>query len=81
MVPLNGSRHESRERLSRRQAAEQLTDLAYALMTDGPLTFDGNSRLAAPVADEIDLRCTGTTVGDRARLQIELTWATADSAS
>ena len=69
---MNGSRHESGERLSRRQAAEQLTDLAYALVTDGPLRFDGERRVAAPVADEIVLRCTGTTIGDRVVLQLEL---------
>ena len=78
---MNGSRDESGERLSRRQAAEQLTDLAYALVTDGPLRYDGERRVAAPVADEIILRCTETTIGDRVVLQLELTWSTADSAS
>jgi amphi-Trp domain-containing protein len=78
---LNGSTHENGERLSRQQAAERLTDLAYALMTGGPLTFDGERQVTLPIADEIVLKRSGTANGDRIQLELELSWSTPRSAT
>ena len=78
---MNGSPHENSERLSRQQAAEALTDVAYALMTGGPLTFDGERQVTVPIADEIVLKRSGTTKGDRIQLELELSWSTPRSAT
>jgi amphi-Trp domain-containing protein len=78
---LNGSTHENSERLSRQQAAEHLTDVAYALMTGGPFTLNGERQVTVPIADEIVLRHSGTAKGDRIQLELELSWSTAKSAT
>ena len=78
---MNGSTHENSERLSRQQAAEHLTDVAYALMTGGPLTFDGKRQVKVPIADEIVLKRSGTAYGDRIQLELQLSWSTAKSAT
>lgn len=77
---MNGSTHETSERLSRQQAAEQLTDVAYALMTRGPLTLNGERQVTMPIADEIVLKRCGTANGDRIQLELELSWSTAKPA-
>lgn len=81
MLPLNGSTHESGEALTRQQAAEHLTDLAYALVTGGPLPFNGERQVEAPTADEIVLACSGTTDGHRIQMRLELSWSTVESAN
>jgi amphi-Trp domain-containing protein len=78
---LNGSTHENSERLSRQQAAEHLTDVAYALMTGGPLTLNGERQVTVPIADEIVLKRSGTTDGDRIQLELQLSWSTPKSAT
>ena len=69
------------ERLSRQQAAEHLTDVAYALMTGGPLPFDGERQTTVPIADEIVLKRSWTACGDRIQLELQLSWSTATSAT
>ena len=78
---MNGSTHENGERLSRQQAAEHLTDVAYALMTGGPLTLNGERQVTVPIADEIVLKRSGTANGDRIQLELQLSWSTAKSAT
>ena len=81
MLAVNESTHENSERLSRQQAAERLTDVAYALMTGGPLTLNGERQVTVPIADEIVLKRSGTANGDRVELELELSWSTAKSAT
>jgi hypothetical protein len=42
-----------------KQAAERLTDVAYALMTGG-LTLNGERQVTVPIADEIVLKRSET---------------------
>ena len=44
------------ERLSPRQAAERLTDIAYALTTGGTLNLGGGEKIIVPVVDEVALK-------------------------
>ena len=64
------------ERLSRQEAAERLTDVAYALMTGGELRLNGDRHLRVPIADEIVLKRNSKTNGDRVELELELSWST-----
>ena len=63
------------ESISRQEAAERLTDIAYALMAGGSLRLDGE-RLVG-VADEVVLRLEGSSTPDRVALALELSWAPA----
>jgi amphi-Trp domain-containing protein len=72
--PINNFRHKGEERLSRQQAAERLIDLAYALVTGGPLRLE--SDLQVTVADEVVLKRDGNSKDDRVLLEIELSWST-----
>jgi amphi-Trp domain-containing protein len=66
------------ERLSRREAAERLTDIAYGLTSGGPieLRIEGHS-LKLPVGDDLVLKRESTSNEGRTRLQLELSWSTA----
>jgi amphi-Trp domain-containing protein len=66
------------ERLSRQEAAERLTDIAYGLTSGGPieLRIDGRS-VKLPVGDDLVLRRESTSNEGRTRLQLELSWSTA----
>lgn len=72
---MNRSTHENGEWLSRQQAAERLTDVAYALITGGELELKGDRRV--PIADEVVLKRNGSADGDRVALELELSWSTA----
>ena len=73
---MNESMHAQPERLSRLQAAEQLTDVAYALMTGGLVRLNGGRQITVPVADEVTLRRKAKTDGERVALELELSWPT-----
>lgn len=66
------------ERVSRREAAERLTDIAYGLTSGRPieLRIDGHS-LKLPVGDDLVLKRESTSNEGRTRLQLELSWSTA----
>ena len=66
------------KRLSRREAAERLTDIAYGLTSDGPIEMriDGYS-VKLPVGDDLVLKCKSTSNEGRTRLELELSWSTA----
>ena len=66
------------EQLSRRQAAERLTDIAYGLTSGGPieLRIDGHS-LKLLVGDDLMLKRESTSNEGRTRLELELSWSTA----
>jgi amphi-Trp domain-containing protein len=76
---VNESKLENGERLSRRQAAELLTDLAYTVMTGGELRLDGDRQITVPISDEVVLKRNGSAAGDRVALELELSWSTAKS--
>jgi amphi-Trp domain-containing protein len=71
-------RYSDEERLSRREAAERLTDIAYGLTSGGPieLRIEGHS-LKLPVGDDLVLKRKSTSNESRTRLQLELSWSTA----
>jgi hypothetical protein len=62
------------ERLSPRQAAERLTDIAYALTTGGTLNLGGGQRVTFPIADEVVLKREGKSNGGH--IKLELSWST-----
>jgi amphi-Trp domain-containing protein len=66
---------ERNEKLSRQQAAERLTDIAYALTGGGRLRLDGDEEVSIPVADPVMLKRAGKSVGDRAELELKLSWS------
>ena len=65
-----------RDSLPPRQAAERLTDIAYALATGGPLelTVD-HERLRVPLGDEVRIRRHLTSDGNRVELELLLSWS------
>jgi amphi-Trp domain-containing protein len=66
-----GNRHMNR--LSRRQAAERLTDVAYALTTGGRLKL-GDEEVAIPAADHVALRYGTKSENGHVELEIGLSW-------
>ena len=68
-------------RLSRREAAERLTDIAYGLTSGGPieLTINGRS-VKLPVGEDLVLKRESESNQGRARLELELSWSTAVAA-
>ncbi len=78
---MNKSKQENSERLSRQQAAEHLTDVAYALMTGGELSLNGDRQVTVPIADEVVLKRNDSANGDRVALELELSWSTAKPAT
>jgi amphi-Trp domain-containing protein len=64
------------EQLSRQQAAERLTDIAYSLITGGALELDDEQRVSAPVADQVMLRRESESKGDRVEVSLKLSWST-----
>jgi amphi-Trp domain-containing protein len=73
---LSESKHEHSERLSPRQAAERLTDVAYALTTGDPLKLGPDRQITIPIADEVVLKRESRSDGDRVELELELSWST-----
>jgi amphi-Trp domain-containing protein len=68
--------HEDREQLTRRQAAERLTDVAYALITGGPLKLGGDQQITVPIADRLTLRRESSSKDGRIEFELELSWST-----
>jgi amphi-Trp domain-containing protein len=70
---VNGFKHE--ERVSRREAAERLADIAFALTAGETLELRaGGERLRVQVADELLLRRRGKATGDQVSVELELSW-------
>ena len=69
-------KRKDQEQLSRQQAAERLTDIAYTLITGGPLKLDDDQQVSAPVADQVMLRRESESKGDRVELRLKLSWST-----
>ena len=80
MATMDEFRHEAKELLSRRQAAERLTDIAYALTMGPPLELRvGSHQISVPIPDELLLEGEVTSEGERVRLELELSWPLAAS--
>ena len=64
--------------MSTQDAAEGLTDIAYALVAGETLqlTLD-HERLSVPLGDDLRMRRDLTSDGDRVHLQLRLTWSAA----
>jgi amphi-Trp domain-containing protein len=69
-------KRKDQEQLSRQQAAERLTDIAYTLITGGALELDDDEQVSAPVADQVMLRRESKSEGDRVELRLKLSWST-----
>ena len=71
-----------KEHVSRRQAAERLVDLAYALTTGGrlELTVEGE-RVTVPLAEELHLERNLIAKADQVELKLELSWSAMDAAA
>ena len=70
---MTGFEHE--ERVSRRQAAERLADIAFALTAGGTLELRGaGEELRVRVVDEVLLTRRGKATGDRVLVELELSW-------
>ena len=69
-----------RVRVSPQQAAERLTDIAYALVAGGPLqlTVD-HERLTVPLGDEVRMQRDLKSDGDRVQLELQLSWSAGPS--
>ena len=69
------------ERLSRRQAAERLADVAAALVVGSAvvLRIDGE-HVRVPDSDELVLHWDGRMTDGRLRLDLEVTWPPAGAA-
>ena len=75
-------KHEDEERLSRREAAERLVDIAYALTAGQPLELNAaGRRITVPMGDEVRLGRKLTSDGDRVELELDLTWAMPEASS
>lgn len=77
---MNDMQHIETAHLLRQEAAERLTDIAYALVTGGPieLTINGE-RLSVPIAEGVRLRRALTSEGSDVGLEIQLTWSNVHS--
>lgn len=76
---MSESNHENTEHLSRRQAAERLTDVAYALTTGGPLSLGPGRQDRVPIADEVVLKRESRSCGGQVQVDLELSWSTTEA--
>ena len=68
--------HEDQEQVTRQQAAERLTDIAYTLTTGCPLKLDGDQQVSVPIADRVTLRRESSSRDGRVDFELELSWST-----
>ena len=75
-------KHKDEEQLSRRQAAERLVDIAYALTAGRPLELNSDGRrITVPMGNELRLGRKLKSEGDRIGLELDLTWAIPETSS
>ena len=63
------------EQLSRRQAAERLTDVAYALTAGGRLKLGADQEVSMPVGDQLTLKLRTRSRDGHVELGIEISWS------
>jgi amphi-Trp domain-containing protein len=77
---MNDMEHMQTEHVLRKQAADRLADIAYALVTGGPIEFTINGeRLTVPIADGVRLKRALKTENDDVELEIQLSWSNVHS--
>ena len=77
-APMSDFKHED-ERLSRREAAERLIDIAYALTAGGPIELSASGRrITVAVAKELRLERELKSEGDQVELDLQLSWSAAN---
>ena len=65
-----------RDRVSPRQAAERLTDIAYALAAGGPMELIvDHERLSVPLGDELRMWRDLSSDGERVDFELRLSWS------
>ncbi len=64
------------EQISRQQAAERLTDVAYALTAGGRLKLDADEDVTVAVADQVILKRESKSSGDWVEIDLVLSWST-----
>ena len=69
------SHAKSKEQISRQQAAERLSDVAYALTVGGRLMLDGDEEVAVPAVDRVVMRRASKSIGDRVEIHLTLSWS------
>ena len=67
--------YKEKERLSRHQAAERLTDIAYALTAGWRLKLGGDPEVKVPEAGPVVLKRESRSRGGRVALGIEPSWS------
>jgi amphi-Trp domain-containing protein len=73
---MNESDHnQEAKELSRQQAAERLTDIAYALTAGGRLRVDNDDEVDLALAGRMRLKRERRSRNGRVELEIELSWA------
>jgi amphi-Trp domain-containing protein len=66
---------EHEERVSRRQAAERLADIAYALTAGGTLELRAaGEKLSLGVVDAVLLKWQRKATGDHVLVELEVSW-------
>jgi amphi-Trp domain-containing protein len=69
-------KHQENVRLSRRQAAERLVDLAYMLTTGGPLEVSAEGEIVrVAVPEQMVFERESRSEGDCVTLGLELRWS------
>jgi amphi-Trp domain-containing protein len=64
------------ERLSPREAAERLVDIAYALTAGGTLELRaGDEQVRVPIGAEVRLKRESKPNGDRIEVEVWLSWS------
>jgi hypothetical protein len=67
------------EQLSRQQAAERLSDLAYALTAGGWLKLDRDEKVAGPAIDQVVMTRASKATGDCVEIDLTLSWSTSSA--
>ena len=70
------SEFERDDHVSRQQAAERLTDIAYALTAAGRLKLDCDQEISVPAVDQIVMKRAGRSNSDRVEIELTLSWST-----
>jgi hypothetical protein len=73
------SHAKSKAQLSRQQAAERLSDVAYALTGGGRLMLDGEEEVVVPAVDRVVMTRTSKSIGDCVEIQLMLSWSTSSA--
>lgn len=78
---MNDMQHMETTHVLRKEAADKLADIAYSLVTGGPIEFTINGeRVSVPIAEGVRLRRALKSEGDDVQLEIQLSWSNVHSA-